>query len=85
MLLRIRFIDEGVRGFDCQSPALRHSVARVNRQVDQDLLDLTRIDLYHPQGTIKFFHQFDVVPDQSFQHLADVCDDPVKIQNCRLK
>src|SRR5882672_1558060 len=45
----IRAVDVEVRGPDVQPPALRHRVPRIHGEVDEDLLDLSRIGHQGPE------------------------------------
>ena len=73
-----------IRGLDEKLPAVRHRVAGVHRQVDHDLLELAGVDLYQAKVLAGDCFQFDVLPDQANQHLAQIGDQDVEVQNLRL-
>ena len=47
---RIGVIEHAVECLDAQSPALGHGVARIDRQVQERVLQLTLIDIDQPQA-----------------------------------
>ena len=86
---RMRAHEDGVEldvgGLDGQAPALRHRVACVHRQVQDDLLDLRGIGLHATQRGVEHRDQLDRLADQRPQHLRDVRHHAVEIQHPRLE
>ena len=84
MLLAVFLIQGNIGGLDGQLAALWHGVAGVDGQVDDYLLDLTRIGLDPPQS----FHgrriEVDVFTDDTAQHLVHVIDQLVQVDDLRL-
>ena len=74
-----------VRGFDDNAPALGHRVARIDDEVEQYLLELTRIRLDGPGGAIEQGHEFDIFSNQSPEHAIHVRDQVVQVKDSRLQ
>ena len=69
---RVALVQCDVRGFDRQLTALRHSVAGIDNQVYENLLNLARIGFDSFQVAREAGTEFDVFADQSPQHLIHV-------------
>ena len=78
-------VQVGVCGLDRESASPRHGVAGVERQVDDDLLDLPRVGLHPFQVRPGDRHQLDVFPDEALEHLLQVGNDQIQIQDLRLE
>ena len=65
-------------------PAGRHRVARVDGEVHQHLLELTRVDAHAPEVGVLHRHQLDVLAQQPAQHTVDVEHEAVEIDDARL-
>ena len=63
-----RIVPFDVMGFDDQLAAVRHGVARIDRQVEDHLLDLTRIDLDRIELRIEDGREPHILSNQPFQH-----------------
>jgi hypothetical protein len=70
---------------DGQAPAVRHGVARVDGEVHEHLVELTRVGLDAAQVGIQGGGELDVLPDQPPQHLLHVRDEVVEVDNLRLE
>ena len=70
-----------VGGLDGDLPALGHGIPGIHRQVHDHLLDLTGIGLDHAQVRPQDGHQIDVLADQAPQHLIQVHDQIIEIQD----
>ena len=68
-------------GLDAQLAAVRHRVARVDHQVQDDLLDLTGICFDASEMVVQHYGEFDVFFDQATEHLFRVRYDLVDIQD----
>ena len=77
-------VDVRVRGLDDQLAAFGHRVARVDHEVREDLLDLARVRVDAIQVRLEVRVQRDVLPDDARQHLRDVADDRVELEEPRL-
>ena len=83
-------LDEGVvevdvAGLDRKPSALRHRVAGVHREVEDDLLDLRRVGLHAAEGRIEQAVQLDRLADQRPEHLGHAGDDTVQVEHARLE
>src|SRR5690606_28936000 len=67
-------IELGNGGGDEQIPAIRHGVARINREIHEDLLKTAGIRIYEREVRTKIVPQRDVLPNQTAKHAADVGD-----------
>ena len=70
-----------VAGLDRQPSSARHRVPSVDRQVQQDLLDLTRISQDMPEVRSRREGQLDVLADQPGEHPSQVADDLVQVEH----
>ena len=73
-----------VRGIDRELPAAGHRVARVDRQVDQDLLELAGVRLDRPQAAGGHGGQVDVLAQGAAQQLLQAADDVVEAEHLRV-
>src|ERR1039458_6462200 len=64
---------------------MRHGIPCVHGQVEDDLLDLSRIGFDPGQGRVQFGFQFDVLANKPPQHLLHVLDYCVEVQNLGVK
>ena len=74
-----------VAGRERQPAPVRHRVAGVDGQVEQDLLDLPRVGLDAPGGRIERGRDLDVLADHATQQGLDSGHDGVQIQHARLQ
>ena len=65
-------VDDDVLGVECQRATAGHRVARVHREIDQNLLDLPGVGEDRPQAGAQGGHELDVLPDGPAQQLLDV-------------
>ena len=74
-----------VRGLDDEPAAVRHRVAGVHGEVQQDLFDLRaiRLDLIEVRRELQLEH--DVLAEQALHQVAGAADDVVEIQDDRLQ
>ena len=70
-----------IGGADDELAAAGHGIARVDRQVHDDLLGLAGIGLGAAQRGIEIANQIHVFADQAAQELLHVCDHGVHVQN----
>ena len=73
-------LDLDAVGLDTQGAAARHGVARVHRQVHQDLLELARVGVDVPGPRSQSEEQLDVLADEPPQHPADLVDHRVEVE-----
>src|SRR5438128_3569982 len=71
---RARFVEPDVFGRDDQSSALRHGVARVDRQVEQDLLEVNRVRLDIAQSVAESERQLDALAEETGEQSAHPID-----------
>ena len=77
-------VDAGAGRVNDQFAALRHRVPGVDRQVDQDLLDLTGVGQYERKVGGQVGDQLDVLAEGADQQLLDAQDDVVDVEYARL-
>ena len=65
--------------------ALGHGIPGVHRQIHDHLLDLAGIHFHRADGRTKNGTKLHVLANQPAQHLLDIGDDDVEIQNFRLQ
>src|SRR5207244_3179465 len=70
-------------GFDAECASARHGIARVQREVDEYLLELRRIGADRAQIGITNRLQLDVFTDESGEHIAGLAKRIAHIQNLR--
>ena len=75
----------GVDGHGCsldvQLAPARHGVARIDRQVEQDLLDHAQIGLDGGQAGGKIHLQGDVLAQDAAEHLGNIVDNFIQIHH----
>ena len=81
---RGRLADLDVANGDPDAPAARHGVARVHREVHEDLLHLARIDLHPPRALHRLDHQLDVLPDHALEHRDQLRHEGPQLDHPRL-
>ena len=81
----IGVIEFGVGGFDHQFAAVGHGVARIHRQVHDDLFHLAGVGANDAQVRAGLQHQFDVFANQARQKLAHFFHDAVDVHHAGLK
>ena len=81
VIVRIRFIQLDIGGFNGQVSALRHGVAGVDGQVHDDLFDLSRVGLHLRQRGLQGGPQLHVFADQALQHFLDIGDHGIQVQH----
>ena len=79
----IFLVEVDVGGFERQTAALRHRIARVDREVDQDLLGLTAVEPDRRQVRRRGQFEVDVLADQSRQQPLHVREDVVQVDDLR--
>ena len=78
-------VEVDVRRFDRQAAARYHGVARVDGQVDDDLLDLSRIEADGGEVLRADRREHDVFADQARDHLFHAMNDIVQIEHLRAR
>ena len=81
----VRLVEFDVGGLDGEIAALRHRVARVDRQVHDDLFELARVGVDAVEGRIERRHQPDVLADQALQQGLGARDDLIEFQHLWLQ
>ncbi len=74
-------VEGDVGGLDGQLPAVRHGIAGVDRQVHDDLLDLSGIGLDRADVRARHHDQIDVFADQPGQHFHVFRDHAVQVND----
>ncbi len=77
-------VEHDIARFDHQPPALRHRIARVDREVHQDLLELAGIDPHAPQARLRHRDELDVLAEQTAEHAIDVEDQLIQVDDAGL-
>ena len=72
VLRGVRIVECGVSGFDRHGAAVGHRVARVDREIHDDLLDLVWIGACGREVVRQVRLELDVLGDQRAQHLVEV-------------
>jgi hypothetical protein len=85
MLPRVVLIQLDYRGLDEERPPARHGIAGVYRQVEENLLELTRISGDPWQLGVKLGQDHDVFSHQSPNHHLHPGDYCVQLQNLGLE
>ena len=80
MTLNIGFIQVGICGLDCELSAVRHGVARIGREVHDDLLDLHRIRLNFPDVLSGREDELNVLANKPGQHFIYFANHPIQVQ-----
>ncbi len=80
-----RLLGDDVLGPDAQAPAVRHGVARVDREVDDDLLELALVDAHRLQVAAMHHGELDVLADQPAQQVRDFRQHVGHLQHARLQ
>ena len=73
-----------VSRFDENPSTLVHRIARVQHQVEKNLLHLRGIDLHQPKITVQVSNQFELLAQQPREKTLRIRDDLVQAQNARL-
>ena len=71
-------VELDVLGRHRERPAVRHGVARVEREVDQRLLDLAAVGLDRPELRAEVGRQLDVLAERALEERLEVGDDVVQ-------
>ena len=74
-------VDLGVLGADRQRAALGHGVPRVDDEVDDDLLDLSRVGADAAERRVELGHEADVLADQPREHARGFRDERVDVEH----
>jgi hypothetical protein len=82
---RFCFVARGVRGFDRERAAGRvlHRVARVEREVHDDLTQLTRVCIDGPEILLEARDDLDALTDRGTHHLQHILHDRVDVEQRR--
>lgn len=76
-------IDLQVRGLDGQRTPAGHRVAGIDGQVQDHLLDLSRVAPHHPECGLQGRHELDVLPKDPAQQLLASAHDGVQVKSHR--
>ena len=79
----IVFVERDVRGFDRELAAGRHGIARIDREIHDDLLDLAAIGANRPEVRGRNHHEIDVLPDHAVEHFEIFGGDIVQVDDAR--
>ena len=77
----ITLVQRDIGGLNRELAAARHGVARIDRQIHDDLLDLAGIGFGRAQFAPRNHDQLDVFADQASQHFEVFRDHRVQIEN----
>src|SRR5439155_15948334 len=81
----IGLVQLDVRRLDRQPSAARHRVASVDRQIEDDLLDLSGIRPDAPEALVAADRELDVLPEQPSQKWLDRADHRAQIDDLGLE
>ena len=81
----VGWVELDVAELDGELAAVGHGVARVHREIDDDLLQLTRVDRDAPQAGRLVRGELDVLAEEPAQHGDDTLDDCGRVENLGLK
>jgi hypothetical protein len=81
----IALVEHRVGGFDSQFAALRHSVSRVDRQIEQRMLEFVAVDKARPQAAEKCRLDGDLLAQGPAQHIQHARDKAVGVDRLRIK
>ena len=76
-------VEEGISGLDGELALTIHRVARVDRQVEQRILDLHRVDERVPKSAGDHRLDFDALAKRAPQHVVDAADQAAEIDHFR--
>ncbi len=79
----IVLVESDVGRLDREPAAGRHRVARVDREIHDDLLDLAGVGAYRPKLRSGSHHQIDVFADHAVEHFEVFGGDIVEIDDAR--
>ena len=85
MQLGVLLAELGIRRFEDEFSSGRHRVARVDDEVHEHLLELTRVGQHIPGIPRERESQLHILADQTVQHLFKVLDEPVWLEDHRLE
>ena len=83
MARRIVVVEKGVAGFDGELAVALHGVARIDREIEQGVLDLDGIDKGVPQAAGNHGLDFDALAERPAQHVVDAADQAAEIDHFR--
>ena len=83
MRARVSFVDVGRPRLDGEHAAAGHRIARVDREVQEHLLELVGVGLHGTHGGVAFDPEIDVFADQAAQQRVDVVDHRIGIEDRR--
>ena len=81
MPLLVVFIQRDVGGLDRELAAPGHSIGGVDRQIDQNLLELCRVHLDPTDVWCERHHEVDILDNQPFEHRFHAADERIDVQN----
>jgi len=62
---------------------VRHRIARIHREVHEELYDVPRVDLHVGDGGVEPRHDHHVLAQQPLEHLVRVADGHVQVEHAR--
>ncbi len=83
MHLGIAIIERDIGGFYGELAAMRHGIARVHRQIHDDLLNLAGVGLHRAEIRSRNHGQIDVFANNSREHLGVFGHHAVEIHHLR--
>src|SRR5450432_3830116 len=81
VLPRIGVVEFDVPGFNEQSPARRHGISGIHRQVHDHLFDLPGIRMNGIQCRLERRHQFHILPEDATQHSVHIENDDIEVEH----
>ena len=78
-------VERDVGRLNRQLAALRHGVARVHRQIHDDLVNLPRVRTQRAEAGSGNHHQIDIFPDHPRQHFQVFGHHFIQVENLRRK
>jgi hypothetical protein len=84
MHVGVLLVELDVFGLDQQPPAFRHRVASVDREVDQNLLDLARVGFHRVQLLGELHAQLDPLAQRPAQQVFELGEELAQVEQLRL-
>ena len=78
---RVALVEMGVGGLDRELAAVRHGVARIDREVEHRDLQLVGIDMHAPQPARQHRLDRDLLAERAPQQVGHAGDQPVDVED----
>ena len=82
---RLPWIEIDIRRFDRHATAVRHGITRIDDEIHDRLLQLTRVGLHGSNFGSELRVQLDILTDEPAQHPLQISDNGVEVEDLRLE